>query len=593
VRSTKRWWLVALLALGAVLLIAQQFLARRPRAESEPTAQTDGAAEPVPSAPAPARRTARTPPPRAARPSDPCTGTSAVRCHRGDVWAFDTCGRPDEKLEECEERSCDVDTCAPEPELPCPAPSEGRCVGDVVELCLGGLLQRVDCAARGARCLSGREGATCGPRIPQGEACSGADRCDGDVLVTCRDSRLQRTPCAAFGATCAALSGRPARCLEQRPVPLQLDCGPCGCPHAQGERACDGRDEDGDSVIDEGVDCGPVPVVAFVVGDDRGATSHADEDIDDELARLNVLFAGTPGALRFVLRERVSVDDGRLVELDEAELDALGRAPEIVARGDGFYVPLVFTERVLSEGGVPKAGMSPLPNGTCGGVMMGGGPELGAVAVAKGRSPTTVAHELGHYFGLCHTHELLGARVSVAKDERGALRVCSERCADEGDGICDTALDPGVDACGLDPTCTPHCPAAEAAPVDNLMSYYTPCRRAFTPEQRGLMARTLALRRAWAPCLRGPCACAVSSDCPAGMGCRPTREGSPQCALAGQYAAKAPCGDSRDCGPSTLCVGVSAGSSARCARLCTVSGPGCTCSELGDGLGICREDAEP
>jgi len=104
---------------------------------------------------------------------------------------------------------------------------------------------------------------------------------------------------------------------------------------------------------------------------------------------------------------------------------------------------------------------------------------------------TTLAHELGHYFGLLHTHET----------SNGDELVDGSNCETAGDGICDTPADPfvlgapitwtdpmdpcrfvfrGVDANGQ--FYTPH--------TANVMSYYpSGCNCGFTYDQLTLMAK--------------------------------------------------------------------------------------------------------
>ncbi|CAN5531552.1 hypothetical protein BH23BAC1_BH23BAC1_33330 [soil metagenome] len=93
---------------------------------------------------------------------------------------------------------------------------------------------------------------------------------------------------------------------------------------------------------------------------------------------------------------------------------------------------------------------------------------------------TTLSHEMGHFFGLYHTHE----------DKFGIELVNGSNCISAGDLICDTPADPGLQFSSvnedceyiglvLDPTKLRYDP-----PVNNLMSYSRKrCRRSFTFEQ--------------------------------------------------------------------------------------------------------------
>jgi len=92
---------------------------------------------------------------------------------------------------------------------------------------------------------------------------------------------------------------------------------------------------------------------------------------------------------------------------------------------------------------------------------------------------TTLAHEIGHFYGLLHTHSLNG----------GPEYVDGSNCANAGDGFCDTPADPDLSglvnaACNyignqIDPRGNFYNPS-----VGNLMSYAPPrCTNRFTPEQ--------------------------------------------------------------------------------------------------------------
>ncbi len=578
------------------------------RAEDTPTASSPVDREPHrrEAFPGPARRGADPTATRGLDPTPPrrCTPRAAVRCFQGDVWSFDGCGERAEKLDECEARLCRDALCEEDPDEPCHEPESGRCDGERVRLCYADRPRTIDCGAQGLRCTMGEEGAECAPPIPPAERCAGPARCEGGVLVRCVEGQITRVDCGAERATCGPLDAtRSLACVKAVPTPpvSTRGCEACGCPAdpTLREERCDGQDDDGDGLVDEDLDCGVVPVMAFVVTDRAGRTSYAPSDIGDELTRTNAVFADTPvpGALTFVLEDVTWFADDALGEVDASELNGLADDPRVHPVRDHFYVPLLFTDSIALGGGTPKAGSSTLPNGTCGGIQEGAGPDVGVVVVSKGRSPTTVAHELGHFLGLCHTHDVRAASPvrAVSDPATHELRACDPACSDQGDGICDTPFDPGPELCPYDALCEMRCGGSEPPDATNLMSYYTECRRHFSDEQVARMQHTLALRRGWSRCLDARCACALGSrSCPVGMSCRPMlRAGQTpenRCALDGPRAPGAGCQGTDECGQGGVCLQVSASELRRCVRACTVSVPGCRCLATDSELHVCAED---
>jgi hypothetical protein len=219
-------------------------------------------------------------------------------------------------------------------------------------------------------------------------------------------------------------------------------------------------------------------------------------------------------------------------------------------------------------------------------------PLVGLVAVAKQRWPTTLAHELGHFFGLCHTHGDHPAPI-IALD---GAQTCEEPCALEGDGLCDTPPDPGPGTCATGPECAIACGDGSLPDAENLMGYYPECRTRFTPAQAKLMRRMLALRLGWQRCAgEGGCACEVGDgSCPPQMGCRRFQnEGGAyqRCVLEGPVVPGGVCNSSIDCAGDSQCIGQDDAPEQRCTRPCDASTPGCRCETVeGVRHPICIDD---
>jgi hypothetical protein len=598
------WRPVLLLLVAGALGWWMLSLPSRERTEPSPRAEPPPV---VPAAPAEPRAWR---PREVVEPAPGCAPQADRRCLDGDTWWIDGCGVTYAKAEECGATLCRAGACEPAAPGCGDIPLPGRCEGDVAVVCTAGWPSAVDCAAMGQRCVSTEEGPACRPISPDAcEPTSEPPRCDGDELVTCVEGERHRLDCGARGAICGRPPGSaaPAACLQLRPpVPQEACDDPCGCPDPAGDEVCNGVDDDRDGFVDESEPCLPVDLVIFVIVDEDGESSHAPEDVDQELARLQRLFAREDDfGLELRLADVVRVAEPAWLELDGDDLGAMVRSPTISHHRDEFYVPIVLTDRVLVDG-VPRPGLSTVPNGTCGGQRRVADPQplLGLVAVAKERWETTLAHELGHFFGLCHTHgdhpELVipldpGPAAGAESGEADDARTCMEACTLEGDGICDTPPDPGPGPCMVGPECLPSCVDGSLPDPANVMGYYPECRGGFTVAQAQLMRRTLALRRGWQRCVVGDgCPCEVGDrSCPADMSCRRFQRDDvayQRCALDGPVVPGGVCKGSLECSAGAQCIGQPDADS-RCVRPCDDATPGCRCEQV-DGVthAICVDD---
>lgn len=586
-------WLYLLLATAAV--IGAWILAWDGPVRREPSSAS---AEQEPAATPPAKQSGwapRTLPSKGERPGPGCEPQEDTICIRGDAWWIDSCGNPHEKAEECGPALCEDGVCVG-PDLACIGIGAGRCEDGVAVGCAAGRVYRRDCEGDGRQCVLTEEGPAC--RTSEGTPCllGTPPRCDGGTLVSCVDGLEQRLDCDSVGATCLPMrGGRVDACVRPGAAPQREGCSACGCePDPQAEELCNGRDDDGDGFVDEGVSCGVVDLVAVVVADAAGNTDYTDADLEAELEQINAFYARDDElGLTFRWSDTVYLDAEHWLEIDDTELQAVLTGSAHVRKRDAFYIPVVFTRELLVDE-VPRPGLATPPNGICGGVrrVQGRQPLVGGVIIAKQRWPSTVAHELGHYLGLCHTHAPTVDAVAELDDEGNP---CAESCDVEGDGICDTPLDPGPLGCRVDETCGLVCEGRESPDASNVMAYYPTCREGFTAEQAAVIRQGLALRRGWYGCVFEPCSCRpAEGDCPDGMTCSPyTVDGGKrwQCRLDGPAPPGAPC-ESPDACDGGLCIRRADGGSA-CARLCNAQTPDCACGPLqGVEVPLCLDDLE-
>ncbi len=225
-----------------------------------------------------------------------------------------------------------------------------------------------------------------------------------------------------------------------------------------------------------------VPLTFHVVrrGDGTGGLSEARLaqvliDCDAAFASAGLLFC-QPAETHYIDSDAFFSDIDTL-----AEIDALRTTNPV----DGT-INIYFTER-LSIGSSGLCGISAFTFS-----------DVQAIAVANNCAATdtnhsTVAHEIGHYFNLYHTHERA----------LGVECVDGSNCADAGDQMCDTPADPQLTTANVTVDCLyngtqrDNCSDELYAPdVSNLMSYSRKyCRIGFSPQQRERVAATLVILR--------------------------------------------------------------------------------------------------
>ena len=107
---------------------------------------------------------------------------------------------------------------------------------------------------------------------------------------------------------------------------------------------------------------------------------------------------------------------------------------------------------------------------------------------------STLAHEVGHYFSLYHTHETAMGAENVTRNSGNGCYDCST----QGYLLCDTAADPRLSglvntSCNYTGNGTDDCNVTYVPDPDNLMSYSRKeCRDIFSPGQQNRMLTSLA-----------------------------------------------------------------------------------------------------
>lgn len=126
--------------------------------------------------------------------------------------------------------------------------------------------------------------------------------------------------------------------------------------------------------------------------------------------------------------------------------------------------------------------------------------DLAVISASCAKNGSTLPHEIGHYFGLMHTHETF----------MGAELVDGSNCTFAGDEICDTPADPMLDysnvniSCAYTGTVTDGNGIPYTPDVTNIMSYSRKeCRFYFSPMQYTVLNTTMQNERSYLFCSFG------------------------------------------------------------------------------------------
>ena len=199
-----------------------------------------------------------------------------------------------------------------------------------------------------------------------------------------------------------------------------------------------------------------IPLTIHILRDGSGSGGLSPESLDSTMTDLNAMYV--PMEITFYQCGPVDYidDDGFYADMSTmARIDSLRLINLVYGTINVYFVP--------ESSGFPYCGISAFSGSAVQSIMMNN-------LCTGTTSPSTLAHEIGHYFNLYHTHE---TAFGVECPDGG-------NCGSSGDLLCDTPADPDLyDHVSDYPYCeydhyasTPSgCGGTYNPQVDNLMSY--------------------------------------------------------------------------------------------------------------------------
>ena len=234
-----------------------------------------------------------------------------------------------------------------------------------------------------------------------------------------------------------------------------------------------------------------LPIKAHIVRKSDQSGGYTKAELDVALAEVNAFYINANMQF-FICGDINYIDSDELYDFymnEEAALAAEGYAPGVI---NVFFVP------VVREGSNYYCGYAKFPTA---------GTRKDLIVMDNGcaNNGSTLAHELGHYFSVMHTHQTRWENVPGTGWVNRKELVDGSNCETEGDHICDTPADPNLSGktsnCEYTGTGTDPNGATYEPDTYNVMSYSDkPCRQFFTEQQYARIAYSLKTQRNYLNC---------------------------------------------------------------------------------------------
>jgi hypothetical protein len=217
--------------------------------------------------------------------------------------------------------------------------------------------------------------------------------------------------------------------------------------------------------IDAEIEAVSVPLTVHIIRSSTGSGGLTAPELNQAMADLNALYVSMD--ITFYICGAVDYIDDDSYYLDmstDEQIDGLRQVNVIYGTINVYFVP--------NSSGFPYCGLSSFTGSAIQGIVMNNG-------CTGTASPSTLAHEIGHYFNLYHTHET--AFGTECPD--------GSNCSAAGDLLCDTPADPNLSG---------HVSAYPGCAFDNYASTPGGCSGTYNPQVENIMSySTKACRDFW------------------------------------------------------------------------------------------------
>ncbi|MCB0445928.1 MAG: T9SS type A sorting domain-containing protein [Gelidibacter sp.] len=218
----------------------------------------------------------------------------------------------------------------------------------------------------------------------------------------------------------------------------------------------------------------PIPVKAHIIRTTAGTGGLTVSQLNDAMSVMNDFYANAN--MQFYLCDGINyIDDSTYYNFDDTEETALTNT-----YGVAGLINIYFADTATSNG-----------DSVCGYAYYPGGPDTIIMKNSCALNGSTLAHEMGHFFSLRHTH---GGTANELVD--------GSNCTTEGDYLCDTPADPKLSYSNVTSSCTYIGTDTDAngdtyvPDPQNVMSYSRKqCRILFTPQQYARLYATFQTTR--------------------------------------------------------------------------------------------------